>query len=227
MQMSIDDPDMQRPVCFWNSGGFEPTTSQEQARSIMAPNFFGVEEAIRHFKVNPSPEQLATLAEVPYGEAVLQSVKGTHTLVAVFPMSVLDIRGKVAGNSQPLFYNQDWYNKEKFANKERGRVGWHLVRKTPVPDSINKTWSEQQALLTETEETPTTQVMVYTITGHFLATGERLFKDVYVRCSDLDSYGYRVLAGVFDAGGLGLGYWVGFRDVSIGLSASLKFQAEN
>ncbi len=223
--MSIDDPDMQRPVCFWNSGGLEPTTSQKRAREIMGTNFFGVEEAIQHFGINPSKAQTNTLAEVPFSEAVLATHKDTHILVAVFPMSILDIRGKV---EHQLFHSHEnaWYNKEKFA-KGKGEVGWHLVRKTPVPDSINKTWSEQQALLTETEETPTTQVMVYTITGHFLATGERLFKDVYVRCSDLGSFGLRVNAGFFVANGLCLCYWVDDRDSFIGLSASLKFQAEN
>jgi len=35
------------------NGGFEPTTSRKRAREIMGKNFFGVEETIRHFGVNP------------------------------------------------------------------------------------------------------------------------------------------------------------------------------
>ncbi|MFZ2643502.1 MAG: hypothetical protein WA117_21095, partial [Verrucomicrobiia bacterium] len=64
-------------------------------RGIMGRNFFGVEEAIKHFGVNPSPEQLAALSEIPFSEARLREVKDTHVLVAVVPLSILDIRGKV------------------------------------------------------------------------------------------------------------------------------------
>lgn len=203
------------------NGGYEPSTSHKQARSIMGKNFFGVEEAIKHFGVNPSKQQLAYLAEVPFTEEVLKSCKDTHVLVAVFPMSILDIRGKV---EHKLFYSHDdaWYNKHAFA-KDKGEVGWVLIRKVQVDDSLSKTWNEQQALLSKTEETPKAQVVVYTIIGHFLATGERLFKDVYVRCSDLDSGGYRVLVGFFGAYGLLVSRWW---DVSrygcLGLSAARK-----
>lgn len=101
---------------------------------------------------------------------------------------------------------------------------WKLVRKTPVANSTSKTWSEQQALLMSNEETPTARVMVYMIIGHFLATGERLFEKVYVRCLDLDSDGYRVNVGSFDSNGLFVGnYWDDLRYDRIGVSAARKF----
>lgn len=197
------------------------STSHTQARTIMGKNFFGVEEAIKHFGVNPSKQQLAHLAEVPWSEEVLRSSKDTHVLVAVFPLSILDIRGKA---ERKLFYSHDdaWYNKQTFA-KDKGEVGWQMVRKVPVADSTNKTWNEQQALLSKDEETPKAQVAIYTIIGHFLASGERLFENIYVRCSDLDSDGLRVDVGRFDAKGLGVGDWSdGGRVGSVGLSAARK-----
>jgi hypothetical protein len=133
----------------------------------MGANFFGVEEAIRHFGVNPSTQQLGDLATVPFAEKTLQSCKDTHILVAVFPMSILDIRGKV---EKKLFYS----HKDAFA-KDRGDVSWHLVRKILVANSTSKTWGEQQALLASNEYTPTARIMTYTIIGHFLVTGARLF----------------------------------------------------
>ncbi|MDP1889863.1 MAG: hypothetical protein Q8K55_03145, partial [Gemmatimonadaceae bacterium] len=171
-----------------------------RAREIMGRNYFGVEEAIRHFGVNSSKQQFAALSEVPFTEEALEECKNTHVLVAVFPLSILEIRGKVPGN-QRLLYNQDWYNKESFA-KDRGETEWHLVRKTPVPNSTSKTWNEQQALLAKNDETPTARVMVYAIVGHFLATGERLFERIYVRCSNVVSNGHRILVGDFDSHGL-------------------------
>ena len=200
-------------------------TLQKHAREIMDHNMFGIEEAIRYFGVNPSKEQLAALAEVPFSQEVLQSCQDTHVLVAVFPLSILDIRGKV---ERQLFYGHEdaWYNKEKFA-KDRGEIGWQLVRKTPVENSTSKTWNDQQVLLGETEETPPARTMVYTIIGHYLATNERLFQNIYVRTSSLDSDGSCVAVGVFVGAGLGIGYCWDDRRRGLGLAASLKFQTEN
>ena len=207
------------------NGGFEPSTSQKRAREILSKNCFGIEEAIKYFGVNPSKQQLATLSEVPFSEAALEECKNTHILVAVFPLSILDIRGKVAAK---LFYGQSWYSTESFA-KDHGEVSWYLVRKDQVPNSTSKNWNEQQAQLGKDEEVPTARMMVYTIIGHYLNTGECLFKDVYVRCRDFASSGGRVNVGYFDQGGLdvnndwdvsrysGVGY-------GLGLASSRKFQ---
>jgi hypothetical protein len=202
------------------NGGFEATTSQKRAREIMGRNMFGIEEAIKHFGVNPGRRETAALADVPFTEATLEACKGTHVLVAVFPLSIIEIRGKMTSK---LFYDQSWYNKESFA-KDRGDVSWQLVRKTPVENSTSKTWQEQQALLGMSEETPSARVMVYTIIGHFLATGERLFERVYVRCSDVDSDGYRVRVGDFDSVGLLVGSgWDDDRDDYFGAASARKF----
>lgn len=203
------------------NGGFEATTSQKRAREVMGRNYFGIEEAIRHFGVNPSKQQLAVLSEVPFAEAMLEECKDTHILVAVLSLSILEIRGKVPDN-QCLFYDQDWYNKESFA-KDRGEAEWYLIRKTPVPNSTSKNWNEQQALLAKNEEAPTARVMVYTIIGHFLATGERLFEKVYVQCSDVGSLGYRVDVGYFVSAGLRVGSgWDGDRYDNVGVSSARK-----
>jgi len=203
------------------NGGFEPSISQKRAREIMGRNFFGIEEAIKHFGVNPSRAQTAALSEVPFTEEVLESVKDTHVLVAVFPMSVLDIRGKV---ERKLFYNHanSCYKKEAFA-KDRSKTAWRLIRKTSVLDSTSKTWNGQQGLLDKSEETPSAQVMVYTIVGHYLATGERLFENVYVRTSSVDSDGLRVIVGRFNQDGLDVNRWWDYdrRDI-LGVSSARK-----
>ena len=222
LQMPIDDPEMRkRLVRFWNSGGYEPTTTQKLARAIGIP-VFGIEEAVQHFGVKPTRAQLSALAEIPFTEAELRECKDTHILVAVFPMSILEIRGK---DERKLFYSHDdaWYNKQAFA-KDRGEAAWHLVRKTPVANSTSKTWDEQQALLAKNEETPTARVMTYTIIGHFLATGERLFENIYVRCSVVDSRGHRVVVGNFASGGLHVhSFWDGHRHDYIGVASARKF----
>ncbi|MBT9171597.1 MAG: hypothetical protein DDT18_01981 [Actinobacteria bacterium] len=204
------------------NGGFEATTNQKRAREIMGKNFFGVEEAIKHFGfgVNPTHQQLAALSEIPFSETVLEQSKNTHVLVAVFPLSVLEIRDKVGSK---LFYYQSWYNKESFA-KERGETSWQLVRQTPVDNSISKNWQEQQTLLSKDDEVPSAQVMVYTIIGHYLATGERLFEHIYVRTFSVGSDGYRVFVGRFGSRGLVVfSYWDDFRYDDLGVSSARKF----
>jgi hypothetical protein len=205
------------------NGGFEPSTSQKLAREIMGKNFFGVEEAIKHFGVNPSKQQLAFLAEIPWSEEVLRACKDTHVLIVTFALSILDIRGIVKKLAdQTLFYKQDWYDKQAFA-ADKGEIGWQLVRKEPIANSTSKTWNEQQALLSKDEETPKARVVVQTAIGHFLATGERLFEKVYVRCADLDSDGLHVYVGYFGAEGLGVNdYWDDNQYDNIGVSAARK-----
>lgn len=199
------------------NGVFEPSLSQSQARAIMSKNFFGVEEAIKHFGVNPSKQQLAYLKNVPFTKEVLKSCKDTHILVAVFPMSILDIRGKV---KRKLFYDA-WYKEKEFA-EDMGEVGWQLIRKVPIAGSTDKTWDEQQALLSKDEETPKGQVVVYTIIGHFLATGERLLENLCTRCSD-QNYGSFIHIGFSIRKGLDVGgTTMTMADRKIGLLSVMK-----
>jgi hypothetical protein len=182
----------------------------------MGKNFFGAGEARKCFSVIPSNEQPAYLAQVPFNEEVLTFCKDTHILVAVFPLSILDIRRL----APKLFLFQDWYVDEPFA-ASRGELGWQLIRKTPVPNSLGKTLAEQLALLDEDEKIPTARAVVYTVIGHWKNTGERLFKNVYVRCAELDSVGYRVHVGDFGADGLRVDYsWDDLRFSYLGVSAS-------
>ena len=207
------------------NAGFEPTTSQKRSREIMGRNFFGVEEATKCFGVNPTRQQLVALSEIPFSEAVLEQSKDTHVLVAVFPLSILEIRGKV---EYQLFYSHEdaWYNKQSFA-KERGEASWQLVCKTSVINSTSKNWQEQQALLGDDDEVPSARVMVYTIIGLYMATGERLFESVYVRTSSVYSDGSHVRTGDFDSEGLDVDYgWDGFGDGYIGLASSRKVQSQ-
>ena len=213
-----------RVVRFIKRGGFEPSTSQKHAHKIMGKNFFGVEEALHHFGVNLSNVQLRALAVVPYTSELLESVKDTHILIVVLPMSILDIQGKVLNKSNKFLNHNLWCSSEKFV-RSRGENdwGWRLVRKTPMPESIGKDWDEQQQLLGTEEVVPTAQVMVYTIVGHYLATGERLFENSHVRCSNFNSSSEHISVGGFGADGLNTcPYRDRDRDPRLGLSVSSK-----
>jgi len=164
--------------------GFKSMTSQRCAREIMGQNMFGVEEAAKYFGINCTRRQAIALSRIPFSKTKLEKCKETHILVAVLPLSIMEIIDK----KTELFYCQSWYNEETFAN-DPGKAGWQLILKTPVDDSESKAWKEQQSLLSSDEEVPSTRVMVYSIIGHFLSTGERLFENIYVRCLDKVSDG--------------------------------------
>ena len=176
-------------VRFIASYGFEPTDSQKRARKIMGKNMFGVEEAIRHFDIKPSRQQLSILSEVPFSEETLQACKNSHVLVAVFPLSILYMLVEMTGKT--LLNNQDWSSKEAFV-EEKGKANWQLVKKSEVDNSVHKILSQQLVLLTEDDEVPTARTVVYTTVGHFLATTERLFKNICVRTSTVGPDGNRV-----------------------------------
>ncbi|HUZ92655.1 MAG TPA: hypothetical protein VNG29_01510, partial [Candidatus Paceibacterota bacterium] len=86
-----------------------------------------------------------------------------------------------------------------------------------------KTWQEQQALLSKNEEVPAARVLVYAIIGHYLATGEQLFKGDFVRSSDINLGGYQVSVGTFGAVGLFVDFdWDGGRYLNFGVSSARK-----
>src|SRR5436309_3007503 len=62
-----------------------------RAREIMGNNFFGVEEAAEHFAAWLVGESISKLIEIPFSEAMLEKCKHTHVLVAVLPLSIVDI----------------------------------------------------------------------------------------------------------------------------------------
>lgn len=181
--------------------GTETAVSDTEARTIMGENFFGLADAVRHFGVRPTQEDVVRLATVPFSAAVLQACAETHILVAVFPLSILAIRSKAHPR---LFYEPEKgsYEDELWAQTAPDHVQWHLVLKEPVRHSLLTTWENGTKLLMRKEEVPTAQIMVYTIIGHFLTSGERLFSAVYVRCADAASRERRAGVGYFGSQGL-------------------------
>lgn len=203
----------------------ELTVLQKRAHEIMGTNFFGIGEAIRYFGVNPLCEELDALADVPFTQTSLAECQESHILVAVFPLSMVGISERVEST---LFkgHNASWCTMGVpwVFTLDRGGVSWHLVRKTPAVDSISKSWDERWILPAAINEyTPSARIMTYTIIGHFLSTGERLFEGVYVQCPDLGSECDHICIGCFDADGLGITeLYSGYHDAKTGVASARK-----
>jgi len=198
----------------------EKVTNPFLAREIMGKNMFGVEEAIRYFGVHPDVIEMTEVSEIPWSVEVLKKAKNTHLLVAVFPLSILEIKERV---DSMLFQDQNWYEKWPFA-KERGtEASWQLIRKTPVENSASKTFREQLALVGK-DKIPTAREMVYSLVGYALATGEHLFSHVFVRTSSEYSFGNYIVVGHFGYVGLKILSLADYeRKRGWGVSSALKF----
>jgi len=219
-----DDPAyVRRVVRFMQAGGYSPSTDQKRAREIMGNNFLGVEDAIKHFGISITDDEASALRDIPFPESVLRECKDTHILFPGYPLSISDIRGRVP---RELFYSHEdsWYNGEKFAKKEKVQLRWYLIRQDITPNSTSKTYQDQVALLPDTEEPPRACEMVYMIILYYLTYQKRLFENLYGRCVDVSSNGYRVYVGDFDSDGLSVDYWAGDGcDGYVGVVASRKY----
>lgn len=198
------------------------SASQEQARAIMGSNFYHLSDAARHLGVTYSEEQQVELAEIPYSVATLEACRDTHILFPGYPLNILNLRKRV----RTAFRKQDWYNQEDFARKAKVGLRWYLIRKTPVPNTTNKNLADQQKELAGNESVPRACEVIYMIMLHFLATGERLFEGVYVRCSDVSSSGDRVCLGGFDAEGLDVHCWCVDPYDDVGLAGARNFDPQ-
>lgn len=175
----------------------------EEAMDIMGRNAFTIDDAINAFKISPSQHHVAALNYVPYTENTLTECKDTHDLIAILPISIMKIRD-VANHEWPgqIFSSKFWYRNEPFATKD-GETVWQLISKTPIRNSFLKTFDEQENIfLAKSDEVPRIRRLIYTMAGRFLAKGERMFENIYLRCADKDSFGVRLSVSGLSPGGL-------------------------
>lgn len=235
------EPDYAKRVAeFMLRGGFDASIHQKLARKVMGENFFGVEDWSSFYGVNFSKKQLRQVAEFPWGEDVLNStcplcgkvVKDCHFAFLGLdhihgePLTILKLQELHPATGQPRFYSyapDAWYSKQKFAKEATMDFRWYLLHQNIVPNSQNKTYDEQQAMLTADYEVPsavtevTKDLLVFRKTGNFV---KYLY---YARCESV-AWDDRVEVGNFSEKGLNIDYhWEGSRGFFIGVAASRKF----
>lgn len=137
----------------------EPT-SYRRAREIMGRGFFGIKDAMRCFGVSPTSQELSILDGIPFPEETLERFKDSHILMALFNLSILNIR-KIKAD---LFSKQSWYDDERFARITEGKAGWQLIRKATMPT------------VSGNDDVRSAQIAVYAFIAYYLKTGERLFE---------------------------------------------------
>lgn len=119
-----------------------------------------------------------------------------------------------------IFYKQDWYNDQDFA-QEGMKAGFGVPTKEVLRDSVSKTWDQQQSLLLpeekrrESVETAWDTLLYYAVTGKKLLSSRRDWGNTRA------SSGHLVNVGDFDSNGLHVGGWhPGDSDPRIGVCPS-------
>ncbi|MFH1129554.1 MAG: hypothetical protein V1686_02355 [Patescibacteria group bacterium] len=188
-------------------------------REIMGRNLLGVDVAVRRFNVSMTNEIAKAFSVIPFTEEVLEATKNDHILIADFGISLLDVRGRVKDG---LFCDQHLGFCESYGwAEEQETPQWRLIRKAEVPNSRKKNWGKQQHLLQTNEVVPMVRQMAYAIMLNCLENNERLFKRIWVRTSNVNSYGDSFSLGIFDKDGLRIIDWDDSNDdSSIGLASA-------
>ena len=199
---------------------------------------FGIADWQKLYGIILTPKQIASVANFPWSNAVLNApclfnpgkmVRETHfAFVGLDTVSIMELQKLNPKATEPRFYasgSDAWYRNEKFATKVTLKFRWYLLLKDIVPNSENKTFDEQKAMLPMEYEVPTA---VEEVTKDFLIfkkTGTYVNSNRYARTADLASGGSRVVVGFCDARGVLVYFrWDGDRYAVVGLSASRKFE---
>jgi hypothetical protein len=121
--------------------------------------------------------------------------------------------------NKDLFFS-NWFKDEKFT-KEKGKPKTIHLLTEPYPNSNDKTYEEQKALIGSDEYIPTVREVVEGISSYYKKNKVMLFEDVWVRCSDISSHGSRVLVR-FDSDGLYVSYCDDYRYSRLGVAVASK-----
>lgn len=154
---------------------------EQRAKEIMsAENVFGVGNAEEHFGVRAGNDMMFARQ---FSDTVLTDCKNTHLLVAIFPITLMDLMKQAGVSFGRIDCGREYLTKPC-------RPGYMLVRKTPVSESLGKPLYEQRPLLRGVDKRPSMAEMAYAVAGYELMTRERLFDDVAVLCTDKCGDGY-------------------------------------
>ena len=175
-----------------------------RAKKIMGQNLIGPEELnrISRFlnigKVKKTPT-------VGFSEQTLKKVRRTHLLVLGVAknknnksLTINRLRswlGTDPAKSEPCFYNQDWYLKEKFAEKTTLANHWYLISKMVLRKSLGKNSAWLKNNFSSQEKFPMAILATFTFFAYYFLKKKLLWPKNFIWCSDLDHRGDRIYVG--------------------------------
>lgn len=181
---------------------------RKKAEKIMGENFIGTEELKKIASVL-NIEAPARVPKIPYSEKFLKKNKKDYILILGVSkdkkgnfLTLNNMRkffGWDPNKSEPCFYNQDWYLKEKFALKTHLDLRWYFIRKNVLKNTKGKDPLDIQKKLKKEENFPSAILTVFTFFAYYFhSKGEMLWKNDFVWCLDKDHNGDRIYTGHYE-----------------------------
>ncbi|MDE1970075.1 MAG: hypothetical protein KGI50_00650 [Patescibacteria group bacterium] len=212
-------------------GSIEFTEAQE----IFGKDFLGPEAIKATYGVELSPEESEKIETIPFTREELEQAKKLGMMLVLRvsrlgegktekPLTIDQIRerfssGDTLGNpkkkKQKMFVSkkgEGWYDAEKFAIEDTPKLGWGLVARSVLPDSLGKNWDQQEEVLKDwakqnnidpaSVKRRTPVEIAYDTFLYYGANKESLLEDKWDWTGVQSSGGGFVLVGSFDSGGL-------------------------
>jgi len=212
--------------------GLEPVKEAldfSEVREVFGQDFLGIEEIERFIgraltseeKITAEEKWQKKIEEQGLTKESLEQLKQEGFMVVLrvgtlagkekkdkeMPVTIKNLRQKF-----PLFYNQDWYDNEQFADVALSGVDWGIVKKELLDESKSKNWDEQQEILKtwakahDVEEKfvrrRTPAEVAYDILAYFQVHNERILEKDWDWTSVQSADGKFVSVGNFDSDGL-------------------------
>ncbi len=215
--------------------GKEANIEFDEAREIFGKDFLGLEAIQTTFGVELTPEELQEIENIPFTREDLEQAKQLGMMLVLRvprlgegkterPLTIdsareLFAKGDSLGDpkekKQKVFYGkkgESWYDGEKFATQDTPKLGWGLVMKSVLPDSLSKNWDQQEEVLKKwakdnnidpalvKRRTPIE--IAYDTLIYYGENKESLLENRYDWTGVRSSVGHFVRVGGFDSGGL-------------------------
>lgn len=181
----------------------------KQAKRIMGKNFIGPEELGEiksRFKILDPFKFKRSIPDISFDLNYLKKIHQDYILILGIPkdrnnekLTINKMRSIFGWNpqkSEPCFYNQDWYLKEKFAKDVTLDFKWYLIKKSVNKNSRGKNPEDIPKLFKTKETFPTAVLTAFVFFSYYLLTnGEILWKHDLIWSSDKDNNGDRIYTG--------------------------------
>lgn len=197
---------------------------------------FGLIDWWKFYKIKLSPDLVVKVANFPWSEKMLDSpcpfnpgktIRETHfAFVGLDAITIMELQKLNPKETEPRFYSYApgaWYSNQKFATTESLKFRWYLLLKDIIPNSENKTFDEQKAMLPKEYEVPSAveetakDFLIYKKTGIYANP------DRHARTNDTDLFLEHIRVGLCNAASISVfNLWDGYRNKVTGLSASRK-----
>jgi len=146
--------------------GADGITGLEAATRTLAGAVLGPRELAAALGFDPlavlTPDERAAVGRVPFGTAELERARGDGELLVLRvprdpdgPLTMLRLAARLGGGLDPAVHKGSGYllrpewtiDDQPFAVEETCVAGWWLVRRAPLPETLNRGYAAQESAL--------------------------------------------------------------------------------